>query len=124
MQVYVLGLFGTILVLVGLGLGIHEIRNPVRLNGLEARRRRRVVGSTLLCILGGMIGNGHIPQAPVSREVLMHSATYWAGVMVLTLGLVVLAVWDTVAGVRALNRHLEQSEQAEMASIQKHLKKS
>lgn len=110
-------LFGGFLIAVGLGLGVREIRNPIRLSGLARRTRRRLLGATLLCVLGGMISHGPLPQAPVAKEILMQSATYWAGVLALTFGLVALAFWDTVDGVRALNNHLEVAENAELQQI-------
>jgi hypothetical protein len=113
--------FGALLVLVGLALGIHEIRNPIRLSGLISRRRRRTLGATVLCVLGGMIGNGKIPQGVVPKEVLMNSAYYWLGVMLLTLVLVGLAIWDTLEGVRALNAHLDVAEGREIQKLQQHL---
>ena len=109
--------FGGFLIAVGLALGIREIRNPIRLSGLVRRTRRRLLGATLLCVLGAMISYGPLPQAPVPKEVLMQSATYWAGVLGLTLGLVALAFWDTIEGVRALNQHLEVAENAELQQI-------
>ena len=115
--------FGGFLIAVGLALGIREIRNPIRLTGLARRTRRRLVGATLLCVLGAMISHGPLPQAPVAKEVLMQSATYWAGVLGLTLGLVALAVWDTIDGVRALNNHLELAENAEIRQIREQLQR-
>ena len=109
--------FGGFLIAVGLALGIREIRNPIRLSGLVRRTRRRLLGATLLCVLGAMISYGPLPQAPVPKEVLMQSATYWAGVLGLTFGLVALAFWDTIEGVRALNQHLEVAENAELQQI-------
>ena len=109
--------FGGFLIAVGLALGIREIRNPIRLSGLVRRTRRRLLGATLLCVLGAMISYGPLPQAPVPKEVLMQSATYWAGVLGLTLELVALAFWDTIEGVRALNQHLEVAENAELQQI-------
>lgn len=108
----------------GLALGIREIRNPIRLTGVVRRTRRRLVGATLLCVLGALISHGPLPQAPVAKEVLMQSATYWAGVLGLTLGLVVLAFWDTVDGVRALNNHLDLAENASLKQIRDQLKQS
>lgn len=113
MQHPVLAVFSLFLVVVGLGLGIREIRNPIRLTGAVVRGRRRLFGATLLCVLGGMIGNGPLPQGPVPKEVLMQSAGYWVGVGFLTLVLVGLAIWDTLDGVQALNRHLDLSEARE-----------
>ncbi|MFN8613841.1 MAG: hypothetical protein U0931_40280 [Vulcanimicrobiota bacterium] len=115
--------FGGFLIAVGLALGIREIRNPIRLTGVVRRTRRRLVGATLLCVLGAMISHGPLPTAPVPREVLMQSASYWAGVLGLTLGLVVLAFWDTVDGVRALNNHLDLAENAELKQIRDQLKR-
>lgn len=114
MHQLVLGSFSVFLILVGLALGIREIRNPVRLTGVVTRARRRLFGASLLCVLGGLIGRGPLPQAPVSQEVLMNSALYWSGVGLLTLVLVALAVWDTIDGVRALNRHLDLTEGREL----------
>ena len=108
----------------GLGLGIREIRNPIRLTGVVTRTRRRLLGSTLLCVLGGLISQGPLPSAPVPREVLMHNAIYWAGVLCLTFGLVGLALWDTIDGVKALNRHLDLAETSEMKNIQNRLQQS
>ncbi|MBS2039522.1 hypothetical protein JST97_31335 [bacterium] len=116
--------FGGFLIAVGLALGIREIRNPIRLTGVVRRTRRRLVGATLLCVLGALISHGPLPQAPVAKEVLMQSATYWAGVLGLTLGLVVLAFWDTVDGVRALNNHLDLAENASLKQIRDQLKQS
>ena len=116
--------FGGFLVLVGLVLGIREIRNPIRLTGVVRRTRRRLVGATLLCLLGGLISQGPLPQAPVPREVLKHNATYWAGVLFLTFGLAGLAIWDTVDGVRALNKQLEVAENSELKHIQTRLEQS
>ncbi|MBT9586247.1 hypothetical protein IV102_23095 [bacterium] len=116
--------FGGFLVLVGLVLGIREIRNPIRLTGVVRRTRRRLVGATLLCLLGGLISQGPLPQAPVPREVLKHNATYWAGVLFLTFGLAGLALWDTFDGVRALNKHLEVAENSELKHIQTRLEQS
>ena len=113
MQNSILMAFGLGLVLVGLALGIHEIRNPIRLTGLTSRRRRRTLGATILCVLGAMIGTGKIPEAPVPKDVLMNHATYWLAVMLLTLVLVGLAIWDTLEGVRALNEHLDVAESRE-----------
>jgi hypothetical protein len=113
--------FGGFLVLVGLALGIREIRSPIRLTGVVRRTRRRLVGATLLCLLGGLISQGPLPNAPVPREVLMHNAAYWTGVLFLTFGLVGLAFWDTVDGVRALNKHLEVAENSELKHIQSQL---
>lgn len=115
-------LFGGFLVLVGLALGIREIRNPIRLTGVVKRTRRRLVGATLLCVLGGLISQGPLPAPPVPREVLMNNATYWVGVLMLTFGLVALALWDTVDGVRALNQHLELAESSEMKNLKARLK--
>jgi len=115
--------FGGFLVVVGLALGVREIRNPIRLSGLVRRTRRRLVGATLLCVLGAMISHGPLPHAPVAKEVLMQSATYWAGVLGLTLGLVALAFWDTIDGVRALNNHLELAENAEIRQIREKLQR-
>ena len=116
--------FGGFLIAVGLTLGIREIRNPIRLSGLVRRTRRRLLGATLLCVLGAMISHGPLPQQPVAKEVLMQSATYWAGVLGLTLGLVALAFWDTVDGVRALNRHLEVAENVELQQIRNQIQRN
>jgi len=116
--------FGGFLIAVGLALGIREIRNPIRLSGLRRRTWRRLLGATLLCVLGAMISHGPLPQAPVAKEVLMHSATYWAGVLGLTLGLVALAFWDTVDGVRALNNQLEVAENAELQQIRNQIQRT
>lgn len=124
MQHITLLCFGGFLIAVGLALGIREIRNPIRLSGLVRRTRRRLLGATLLCVLGAMISHGPLPQAPVAKEVLMQSATYWAGVLGLTLGLVVLAFWDTVDGVRALNNHLEVAESAELKQIRQQIQRN
>jgi hypothetical protein len=115
--------FGGFLIAVGLALGIREIRNPIRLTGVVHRTRRRLLGATLLCVLGAMISHGPLPQAPVPKEVLMQSASYWASVLGLTLGLVILAFWDTVDGVRALNNHLDLAENAELKQIRNQLKR-
>ena len=123
MQHITLLFFGGFLFVVGLALGVREIRNPIRLSGLVRRTRRRLLGATLLCVLGAMISQGPLPQAPVSHEVLMQSASYWAGVMGLTLGLVGLAFWDTIEGVRALNNHLELAESAELKQIRSQLER-
>lgn len=107
--------------MVGLLLGMREVRNPIRLTGVVKRTRRRLLGATLLCVLGGLIAQGPMPHPPVPREVLMHNAYYWAGVLFFTCGLIGLALWDTVDGVRALNSHLEIVEQSEMKHIQTRL---
>lgn len=104
--------------MVGLVLGIREIRNPIRLTGVVRRTRRRLMGSTLLCVLGGMIMQGPLPKGPVAQEVLMHDALYWSAVLFLTFGLIGLACWDTVDGVRALNHHLDLAEKAELPNLQ------
>ena len=114
----VLILFSALLIATGLALGVREIRNPIRLQGVQRRMKRRLFGATLLCVLGGMIGNGPLPQGPVPREILMQSATYWAGVLALTFGLVALAIWDTVDGVRALGNHLETVEGEQLDLLQ------
>lgn len=105
-------------------LGIREIRTPIRLTGVASRMRRRLLGATLLCVLGGLIGQGPLPQAPIPKEMLMQSALYWAGVLGLTCVLVGLAVWDTLDGVRALNHHLESVESVELKKIQQALHKN
>ncbi len=120
---FVLTIFSGLLILVGLGLGIREIRNPIRLNGVVRRTRRRLLGATLLCVLGGMIARGPLPQPPVTPEVLKFAALYWLTVMGLTGALAALALWDTWDGVRALNHHLDLAESRELERIQGHLKK-
>lgn len=91
---------------VGLALGIKEIRNPIHLPGMQRRTRRRMLGASLLSVLGMMIIYGPIPQPPVTKEILMQSAGYWVGILALTCALVVLAFFDTIDGVRTLNNHL------------------
>jgi hypothetical protein len=122
-QHIVLGCFSAFLIITGLMLGIREIRTPIRLTGVVSRMRRRLLGATLLCVLGGLIGQGPLPQAPIPKEMLMQSALYWAGVLGLTCVLVGLAVWDTLDGVRALNHHLESVESVELKKIQQALNK-
>lgn len=124
MQHIVLGCFSAFLIITGLLLGIREIRTPIRLTGVASRMRRRLLGATLLCVLGGLIGQGPLPQAPIPKEMLMQSALYWAGVLGLTCVLVGLAVWDTLDGVRALNHHLESVESVELKKIQQALHKN
>jgi hypothetical protein len=113
--------FPIALVLCAFVLGALELRCPG-----QGRRRRiiRLSGSTLLCVVGGLIWFGHLPLlGTVTPAQAWAELRYWGVVMALLLLLVMLAGLDSIYGARALKQYFEGVESEELERIRLQLRK-
>lgn len=125
MEVFVLRVFPVLLALGALGLAIWEIKNK-SVRPVRYRLARRLGGSLILLCIAAAMWTGQLPTPEVAQknpDQAVAMLQHWVSVFALVCLLVVLALWDTWAGMCNLRGYLDEVEKDEIGKIQEHLNK-
>jgi uncharacterized membrane protein YcjF (UPF0283 family) len=124
-EVFVLRVFPLLLAVGALGLAIWELKNqPVR--PLRFRLARRLGGSLVLFCIAVAMWTGQLPNSEIAQkspDQALAMLQHWVSVFALVCLLIVLALWDTWAGMRNLRGYFDEVEKDELGKIQEHLHK-
>ena len=125
MEVLVLRVFPLFLLVGALALVMWELKHqpfkPVRF-----RLARRLGGSVLLLCIAAAMWSGELPNPEIAQknpEQAVAMLEHWVSIFALVGLLIVLALWDTWAGMRNLRGYLDEVEKDELGKIQERLNK-
>lgn len=87
------------------------------------RFHRRALGALTIAAIAFMVHfSKGLPTAATPEVDVYRQLQYWTWILVLAMVVILLAVWDALASIRALKRHLERVAREELQGLKDQLR--